>query len=57
MNRAEKLFELALEKPAGERAVFLDAVCEGDAALRQRIEALLAAHEQQSGFLPQAEQL
>ena len=30
----------------GERASFLDGACHGDPALRQRLEALLAAHEQ-----------
>ena len=37
---------MALEKPAEKRAAFLDAECEGDPALRQRLEALLAAHEE-----------
>ncbi len=31
-SREEALFALALEKPAEKRAVFLDAMCEGDAA-------------------------
>src|SRR6266478_5643477 len=50
-NREEALFALALEKSAGKRAGFLDAMCEGDVALRQRLEALLAAHEQPEGVL------
>ncbi len=41
----ESLFALALEKPANMRPAFLDAVCAGDPALRQRLEALLAAHD------------
>ena len=41
----EALFALALEKPAEKRAAFLEVMCEGDAALRQRLDALLAAHE------------
>jgi WD40 repeat protein/serine/threonine protein kinase len=41
----EALFALALEKPVAKRAAFLDVVCEGDAALRQRLDALLAAHD------------
>jgi eukaryotic-like serine/threonine-protein kinase len=45
-EREEVLFALALEKPAAERAAFLHAVCGGDAALRQRLEALLAAHDE-----------
>ena len=49
--REEVLFELALDKPADKRAAFLDAICEGDAALRQPLEALLAAHEQGNSAL------
>ena len=45
-EREATLFALAVEKPAGERAAFLQAVCGADQALRQRLEALLAAHEQ-----------
>ena len=49
--REEALFALALEKPVEKRAAFLDAMCEGDAALRARLEALLAAHEQRDTLL------
>lgn len=45
-SREELLFQLALSKPAANRAAWLDAECEGDAALRARLAALLAAHEQ-----------
>ena len=38
----ETLFALALAKPAEKRPAFLDVMCEGDAALRQRLDALLA---------------
>src|SRR5262245_54365538 len=50
-GREEALFALALEKPVEKRAVFLDAVCEGDFALRARLEALLAAHDQPATLL------
>ena len=50
-NREEALFELALSKPAAKRAAWLDAECEGDAALRARLEALLAAHDQPETLL------
>src|SRR5262245_32068347 len=43
-NSEDALFELALQKPADKRAAFLDAVCEGDPALRARLDSLLAAH-------------
>src|SRR5678816_2245083 len=51
-NREEALFALALEKPAEKRAAFLDGACLGDYALRQRLEALLAAHDQPDNFVP-----
>jgi WD40 repeat protein len=44
-NREEALFALALTKPAAERAAWLDRECVDDPALRQRLEALLAAHD------------
>jgi serine/threonine protein kinase/WD40 repeat protein len=47
----ETLFHRALERPAGERAAFLDQACAGDAALRRRVEALLRAHDQPGSFL------
>ena len=51
-NREEALFTLALQKPLEKRSAFLDVMCEGEPALRQRLEALLAAHEQPDGVLP-----
>ena len=47
----ELLFALALTKPVAERAAFLDRECASDPALRQRLEALLAAHEQPETLL------
>src|SRR6266545_367970 len=47
----ETLFHQALEKPAGERAAFLDEACAGDAALRRRVEVLLEAHAHPASFL------
>ncbi len=44
-NHEELIFGLALTKPANERAAFLDRECDGDAALRARLAALLAAHD------------
>src|ERR1043166_4536393 len=51
-NREEALFQLVLQKPLEKRAALLDAVCEGDAALRARLEALLAAHDEPDELLP-----
>ena len=50
-SREEALIQLALNKPAAKRAAWLDADCEGDAALRQRLDSLLAAHEQPETLL------
>src|SRR5437762_5684624 len=48
----QTLFIEALDKqdPA-ERAAFLDRVCAGDPALRQRLERLLQRHQQADSFL------
>jgi serine/threonine protein kinase len=50
-NREELLFQLALTKPASERASWLDRECGDDRALRARLEALLSAHEQPDSAL------
>ena len=44
--REETLFQAALPLGGAERAAFLDRECAGDPALRARLEALLAAHDQ-----------
>jgi eukaryotic-like serine/threonine-protein kinase len=44
-EREAALFALALEKPALERGAFLNLICGDDNALRQRLDALLAAHD------------
>jgi hypothetical protein len=51
-SREEFLFQLALSKPPAKRAAWLDAECENDAALRQRLDALLAAHDQPDNLVP-----
>src|ERR1044071_2122889 len=50
-ERESALFALTLEKPVAERAAFLQAVCGEDRALRQRLETLLAAHDQPGELL------
>ncbi len=50
-TREELLFQLARSEPAAKRAAWLDGECEGDAALRARLDALLAAHEQPETLL------
>src|SRR5262245_8020629 len=46
-----ELFEAALERPPENRAAFLDGACGSDAALRERLEALLSKHDQAGSFL------
>ena len=45
-----QLFQAALERPAGERAAFLESAG-ADPAVRRQVEDLLAAHEQAPTFL------
>jgi WD40 repeat protein/serine/threonine protein kinase len=45
------LFEAALELPPESRLAYLDGACGGDAALRQRLEALLSKHDRAGRFL------
>jgi len=40
--RADRIFDEALDRPAGERARFLDEACAGDEPLRRLVERLLA---------------
>jgi len=47
----ESLFHRALEQPPEKRAAFLDTACGADAALRRRLEVLLAAHHDPASFL------
>lgn len=49
--RIRKLFHLAVERSAEERAAFLQEEEDGDSAIRREVESLLAAHEQARGFL------
>jgi serine/threonine protein kinase/WD40 repeat protein len=50
-QREEALFAAALAKPKAERDVFVDGACYGDPALRARLEALLAAHDEADELL------
>ena len=51
-NREKEIFEQALDIVSPDvRAGFLKGACGADAQLRQRVEALLAAHDA-TGFLP-----
>ena len=47
----EEIFEACLARPLEERAGYLNQVCAGDAALRQRVEELLRSHKLTETFL------
>ncbi|MEA2564284.1 MAG: eukaryotic-like serine/threonine-protein kinase [Acidobacteriota bacterium] len=44
-RQVKTILAVALEKAAGERLQFLDEVCQGDGALRQEVESLIAYGE------------
>jgi hypothetical protein len=50
-RREETLFQAATQLTGAERATYLSGVCHGDSGLRQRLEALLAAHDAKDSFL------
>jgi len=50
-EREEQIFADALLVSPGDRARYLDLVCEGNASLRQRIDALILAHESAATFM------
>lgn len=52
-HRDLEIFTVAVQLPAGERAVFLERACGGDSELRQRVEALLQTHARLGDFLEQ----
>jgi hypothetical protein len=59
MSEREIFFQALDRDDPAERAAYLDGACAGDAALRQRIEALLRSHAKVGDFLdmPAAQQL
>jgi serine/threonine protein kinase/tetratricopeptide (TPR) repeat protein len=50
-HREENLFQTAAQLTGAERAALLDDACRGDPALRQRLEALLAAFDTKDSFV------
>src|SRR5690242_6444945 len=53
VSPAETIFTAALELSSTERSAYLGIACGEDQQLRQRVEALLRAHEAPEGFLPE----
>jgi tetratricopeptide (TPR) repeat protein len=52
--RVKELFHAALEREPSERGAFLHASCGNNAAVREQVERLLAAHDQAAGFIEQS---
>src|SRR6516162_7073671 len=52
-SAAEKIFAAALALAPAERAACLAELCGADEKLRQRVEALLRAHDASESFLPE----
>ena len=50
-QQVKAVLEEVLELDLGERAVFLDAACQGDEELRQEVEALLASETEAGDFI------
>jgi len=50
-DREVAIFIEALAVPFQERAAFLERVCGGDESLREKMEALLRAHDRVGNFL------
>ena len=50
---AAELFKQALDRPAEQRATFLDEACAGDVGLRRDVESLLKFNDDGNGFLGQ----
>jgi serine/threonine protein kinase/tetratricopeptide (TPR) repeat protein len=54
-NRIKEIFVSATERDSPEaRRAYLDEACNGDASVRQRVEALLAAHDAPESVLDEA---
>jgi serine/threonine-protein kinase len=51
LDHLESLFAATLQKPAAQRAAYLDEACGDDPALRRRVEELLIAQDAAGSFL------
>ena len=50
-HRVKELFEAACSRGPAERSEFLAQECSGDEEVKQEVESLLQAHDQDSGFM------
>lgn len=54
LEQIERLYHAALEHPESQRPAFLEAACEGDRALRDEVESLLAFRQPAEDFMESA---
>ena len=50
-QRIKDLFNSALDRPAAEREHYLSEACSDDQSIREEVESLLSAHDEDPGFL------
>jgi len=53
-KRIEEIYHAAMERPVAGRRDFLDGACQGDTQMRQELESLIAAAEQEKGSMEQS---
>src|SRR6266498_5171845 len=51
LQRIEEIYHAALDQAPDQLTAFLDAACEGDEALRRKVEALLASRQRADSFI------
>src|SRR6476660_6520370 len=51
LQTVEEIFHAALDQESDRVGAFLDAACEGDEALRRKVEALVASHQRAGSFI------
>ena len=51
LQTVEEIFHAALDQEPEQTSAFLDTACEGDEALRLKVEALLASHQRAGSFI------
>ena len=51
LQTVEEIFHAALDQESDRVGAFLDAACEGDEALRRKVEGLLASHQRAASFI------
>jgi serine/threonine protein kinase/Tol biopolymer transport system component len=53
-NEVDEILQSVLERAPAERGAYLDEACAGDEQLRERVESVLASHEQAGSLMEEA---